>query len=343
MNLHFVIDDWPFIDQFIETVIEMRQIENNKFIVLSDNFQVNNIKSNHILHSPYGSLSFLKSIGNINSYDSLYIHSLSGYAIDFLNNNNISIPVYWIFWGYDVYNYPIFKKNLYLTETKKILHNYKNIIGKFLLNIKQISHQKKWISAISVIKYFCHYNIEDYYNLQKNIFVEKLEFKYFTYGQLEKFILPVDLNITNLTNGNILIGNSADPCLNHIDTLSFLKKYKIKCKIICPLSYPKDISYIEKVIEYGKTLFNEQFIPLLDILPSDEYNKILSDIDIAIFNSKIPIAFGNILNLLYNGKPIYFNLLNTHLVFLKNLGLPAYEINEIENIDANIDLIKRHC
>ena len=74
-------------------------------------------------------------------------------------------------------------------------------------------------------------------------------------------------------------------------------------KIICPLSYGPPI-YIKKIIEKGKMLFGDRFIPLLDFLNPDKYFCILKQIDLAIMYHNRQQGMGNIQILVYLGKPI---------------------------------------
>ncbi|GAH80465.1 unnamed protein product, partial [marine sediment metagenome] len=85
-------------------------------------------------------------------------------------------------------------------------------------------------------------------------------------------------------NGNklLLLGNSGSPSNNHLDLMIRLSEMKKQnFKIICPLSYGPP-TYINKIVEKGKNLFGERFIPLLKFLKPDIYFSILKQIDIAV-------------------------------------------------------------
>lgn len=340
MNLHLTIDDWPFIDQFIEKTDELGYLKMNKFLVYSSHNLVRNVKSKNIHFAEFDSAPFWRIIGDINSYKAIYFHSLSSFGVELINKCDIKVPIYWIFWGYDAFNYPIFKKNVFLPNTKKTIFkssNFRELIGKWLLHFRSLKSQKKWVKAVNKITYFCHYIENDYFEIKKITNAYNLEFIDFTYGQLEKFVrIEAPFLPKNQTQElNILLGHSADPILNHMDSLNYLSKLNLNIRITCPLSYPENKVYINKVIEFGHNKFGNKFNPILNILPSEDYNQILESIDLAIFDSNVPIGFGNILNLLYNGKAVLMNEKNSLFHELRKLDLSVYNMNKIETLEID--------
>lgn len=137
---------------------------------------------------------------------------------------------------------------------------------------------------------------------------------------------------------NILIGNSATEENNHIEVFEKLEKYKNeKIKIYVPLSYG-DNNYAYKIIEKGKQIFNEKFIPLINFMPYEKYIKFLSTIDIAIFAHKRQQAMGNIIALLGMGKKVYLRKNTSQWKLFENLGIVVYDLNGIflTRLDKNI-------
>ncbi|HHX57499.1 MAG TPA: TDP-N-acetylfucosamine:lipid II N-acetylfucosaminyltransferase [Clostridiales bacterium] len=129
----------------------------------------------------------------------------------------------------------------------------------------------------------------------------------------------------------ILLGNSATETNHHIDALDMLKKFsKENIEIICPLSYGSR-EYAERVIEYGKKYFNAKFIPLINLIPKDEYLKLLSDVRIAMFNNDRQQGMGNISRLLATGCKVYLKNDTSMWSFYKNRG---YSVNDIDNIKS---------
>ena len=136
----------------------------------------------------------------------------------------------------------------------------------------------------------------------------------------------------------ILLGNSAHPFNRHVETLKILKNViGNEGFVVCPLSYPPRSveaadKYISNVIEQGKQLFGEKFIPLLKMIPRHNYARMLSYIDVGVFNSFRRQGFGNIIAMLYLGKKVY--MAGTSLRRdLEALGIKVYPIENVCHAD----------
>lgn len=103
----------------------------------------------------------------------------------------------------------------------------------------------------------------------------------------------------------VLLGNSAtiENChMEALDMLAHLADDNIE--IICPLSYG-DKLYAGKVIEKGRVIFGDNFMPITDYMPKDQYLDLISSCAVAIFNNNRQQAMGNINMLLEMGRKIY--------------------------------------
>lgn len=145
---------------------------------------------------------------------------------------------------------------------------------------------------------------------------------------------------------NILVGNSADPSNNHIETLQKLMPYKDEeIKIYVPLSYG-DQQHAQRVIKQGKEWFGEKFIPVTSFISFDEYIFFLKNIDIAIFNHERQQAMGNTIALLSMGKKVIMQEHVSQFVMLKGLGFEVKalgklaDLNMLESVSSkkNIDI-----
>ena len=104
---------------------------------------------------------------------------------------------------------------------------------------------------------------------------------------------------------NIQIGNSATPTNRHLEVFELLKCYANEnIKLYVPLSYG-DEEYKKQVIQYGKDLFGDKFVPLTEFMEFEKYSEFLANIDIGIFNNNRQQAMGNICYLAYLGCKIY--------------------------------------
>ncbi|MCD7789893.1 MAG: TDP-N-acetylfucosamine:lipid II N-acetylfucosaminyltransferase [Bacteroides thetaiotaomicron] len=109
---------------------------------------------------------------------------------------------------------------------------------------------------------------------------------------------------------NIMIGNSATRSNQHKEALDILSKYRDEnIKIYLPLSYGIDSDYKEyglEIIKYAVDIFGEdKVVPLLERLDGTEYYKIISEIDVGVFNCNRQQGMGNITILLASGAKVY--------------------------------------
>lgn len=131
---------------------------------------------------------------------------------------------------------------------------------------------------------------------------------------------------------NILLGNSATTENNHISALNVLSKYKNDSVIIyCPLSYGNK-EYGNKVIQYGKQIFGNRFIPLIDFMSYNEYAKLLNNCDVALFNTERQQALGNIFIMFALGKKVFLNKNNPTFRYFNSINVKTFLINDINDL-----------
>lgn len=262
-------------------------------------------------------LFYKKSIRKIKKADVVILHSTNNKVINwllYLLPKSYAKKCKWIVWGGDLHN-----AQLSPEKQKSVPERIKRKII-------------PWFSTIATVS-------EGNYNLAKK-----------NYGATGSFVqcFSYPTNIPpKLTDSeqkrketiNILIGNSADPINEHEEVFRKLKsrpEYSEDVKIYCPLSYGNKV-YKKEMIELGFKLFGkENFYPLTELLPIEEYNKLLLDIDIAIFNHKRPQALGNTVSLLSLGKRVYACSYTTQWDFFTELGVHLGDVQEL-NLKENID------
>ena len=130
---------------------------------------------------------------------------------------------------------------------------------------------------------------------------------------------------------NILLGNSTDPCNNHIEALQIVQKSGVNPQMMSSiLSYGIYESYKENVIDVGEKMFGQKFNPVTKFMPLGEYLKLLNSIDYAIFNHKRQEAMGVTIQLLSLAKPIFFNPQSPAYQSLIRRGYVVFNIYELE-------------
>jgi hypothetical protein len=118
------------------------------------------------------------------------------------------------------------------------------------------------------------------------------------------------------SRAGLLVGNSATPEGNHLDVLELLARHRCfdRFEIVVPLSYGQGW-YRDAVIERGRALLGDRFVPLVDFMPIDKYHQLLHSCTHAIMAHLRQQAAGNLQVLLMQGTRVALhprNLLYTH-------------------------------
>lgn len=278
---------------------------------------INNYKK-YILKILYYIVCYIKIFFKMIESDKIILHGLfNTLTIIFLFFNPWFLKKsYWVIWGGDLYSYKKRKKKLLNKIYYKMETYVKGNCKGYITHIYgDYELARKWYGASG--KYY--YSFMYLSNVYRKIELEE------------------KLNIENL---NIQIGNSADPSNNHMEILERLKKYRNKnIKLYCILSYG-DREWIKKVINKGKELFKEKFIPITEFLSYEDYLKLLTEIDIAIFAHNRQQGVGNITSLLGMGKTVYLKKSVTTYEMFRKLGVELKEFDKMEKLEI-LSLEKR--
>jgi hypothetical protein len=126
---------------------------------------------------------------------------------------------------------------------------------------------------------------------------------------------------------NILAGNSATATNNHIELFEHIRRCDDLTDrlIVAPLSYG-DANYRNSVIEVGRELFGDAFMPLLDFMPKDRYIELLGSCGHVMMNHVRQQALGNLLISGLLGARLHVNPANPLHGWLRSLGVPVSDI-----------------
>ncbi len=233
-----------------------------------------------------------------------------------VNNRALLRKSIWIAWGGDLYNF--WTKDKY--SSLELLHEFfKTEIIKDIMGVA------------SLVK-------EDYVYVTEKYQTKARYYYAFYPNPVDFFLLDhAGDHAKEPSRERILVGNSATWTNNHFDVLEAISKVgKASFQILCPLSYG-DPEYAKKVIEFGRKLFGDRFIPLTQFLSPEEYAKVLASVDVGIFNHNRQQGLGNILALLYLGKKVYIRDDVTAWKFFERYGIKVYNTKElISNPDSSI-------
>lgn len=268
------------------------------------------------------------------NYDYIFIHgwNFSFYEQIFLRKRLLN-KIIWCVWGHDLYRY----KNISLKG------HFSDIIKSIIKYLLRYIQTKKIKQIFGVCYGFPYDKVEI-----KNRYGDNLRIFEAPYG------LGYDFSLVNnvkshkrlITNSiRIMIGHCAFPFLQHYKLLEELRRFENKEITIClPLGYG-DEEYKQNLIEYLKEypirieLYDEYLTP-------ENYLKLLSSIDIAIFDYKHQAALANIYLLLYFEKKIYLNFDGVIAKGFREIGIQVFNTEDLKEIsfnsltDMNFDISK---
>lgn len=312
----------------------------NKFLVYSSApHSIKHIK----MTDDFEIISDLKmEMQNVPANSIAIFHSLPNHILNYLYLLHQSIKTVWFCFGFEVYN----DGNLY-SENKILDKITKMRFGTFPASFKERLYEKtlplqriikpdvgysvkeEKLNKLRRIDYLgCSFD-EEYKKIKKLTKISVPLFN-FWYYPLEK-ILDVDLPI-QLVKTKILIGNSGFKSNNHLDILDKLIKLEVKKEdFIIPLSYGNTnyIDFIKEsfILPKNKVAFLEDFLII------ENYNTLLSETKIGIFNTRRQQAIGNIIALIYHGATVFISEKNTFYHFLKRNEILVYSYEK--DLDKN--------
>ena len=129
----------------------------------------------------------------------------------------------------------------------------------------------------------------------------------------------------------IFVGNSGDESNNHLEIFDMLHRFSEEdIEVYVPLSYGDNGNYICEIIAAGRASFGEKFFPMTQFIPYAEYKKILSSVNICVFNHQRQQGMGN-LHLFFDlGAKVYVRSSVSTLRYYRSIGIQLFETEMIE-------------
>lgn len=304
MNAHIALDS-PILERYYKYVSSHYQGGNTLYFLRGgQDFEVN---ENFPVKKVSGVLGIFNFFRALNKSDKIILHGLFEPKILFVLFFQpwLLKKCHWFIWGEDLYSCK------YGPETVK--HRVREFFKR---------------SIIRNFGYLVTYIHEDY-SLAKQWYGAKGKY-------LESMLYPSNVfshraleNKAELCT-NIMVGNSADPVNNHIDTFERLLQLDLtNVKIYCPLSYGCK-SNAKEVAEIGSQMFGDKFFAITEFMAAEAYFSFLSEIDIVIFNHNYQQAMGNAITLLGYGKKVFMRSSVTPYSFFKNKMIQVFDINQLD-------------
>lgn len=319
--VHFVSRD-KFTSGYINFMkIKMRDYEHS-FIILSKGFPLSLIDENSIYYIK-DFKKIRKAADIMNELQKCDIVIVSGvwfdvqYALNQLSNR-ILHKTYLHFWGGDFY---------FLAENKSIRH--------IKWHIKKILLELCWYRSAGLI-FLIDGEYEKYVELggiKKPHYIAPMPGDPCKENQLADYRQKRNEEKDTV---KILVGNSATETNAHIEVFKMLKNFpRDRIKVFVPLSYGDKGTYLNFVITKGKELLGSAFYPILDYMEKEEYIKLLSTMDIAVFNNNRQQAMGNISLLLGLGAKVFLRDDTTMWKRFSDEGYTIYPITMIMDTSFN--------
>lgn len=229
--------------------------------------------------------------------------------------------VIWIEWGADLYDFRI-QDDLSL----------KNKIGSYIK--KQVRNNVN--SIVCIFPPDCGYFKERFPKSKARVFYAP-----YIGGRLghRQYIYQSTISRLKETKKNgepiyIQIGHNAQKQLNHLKALEVLSKFKDEnIMLVLPLSYCAGKSYLDQINHYLESTFPGKYMVLKDFIPKEEYFKIISRIDIAIFYTYRQTALSNIYEMINNNVKLFMPEGSVMKEYFCSLGIPIESIESIKNQD----------
>ena len=274
-------------------------------------------------------------IARLNQRDvvGVVFHSLPSSNYSILKNIPFNLVAVWLGWGYDYYsiidqlgNSPLIldktKRLLGLSARDRVRRNIRflinNLLGKTIRSTKVL----KRIDIFSPV-------LDLEFDLVSNNLDLQARYVEWNYGTAEDDFSVSDKSFAD--GNNILVGNSASATNNHIELFDKIaQQVNIgQRKLIVPLSYG-DPRYRDKVVEVGKTMFGENFVPLVDFMPIEQYLSIVRSCEFVMMNHLRQQAVGNVCMAMLQGSKVYLNDANPLSDWLARRGAVFGSINNLD-------------
>lgn len=280
------------------------------------------------------------------SFSEVYIHLLNSRKMDVIDSLPLKgASVYWIIWGLDLYNKLLAPRGFKMIDTSTAY--YKQTHGgwkRLWLPFKEWQQQREARRTVRFIRDKIDYIVTDttdndyQYLLKYYPELHNKPWKDFFYYPLD-VILGQDLLKSTVTGTDIMIGNSASVTNNHEYVMRILSKLNIGTRrVVVPLSYSGKKGYVETVKQAGKNLLGDNFVPLLDFMPLDQYNKLQASISVALFGNWRQEAIGNIIVALYLGAKVFLSAVNPVYEWAQSHGLTVFELEKLSQSDLDTPL-----
>ena len=322
-NLH-IINDEKFVDNLIDNYEEVYPNRNRYIVVLKNtNKDVRFVKQKDKIELVYYKLliSYIKR-SDLQEY-AIFIHGLDRVKLKLLQSFNSNEKVIVHFWGADIYLLPKFTNKLLLSKTKEIFKKLSPLLYRLKDRYRGFYYHYRYKKLLKKVTFYSTVVPTEKKYVEK--YLPNARYVYFNYVdigtlRLENFSAKSDAK-------DILIGNSSSFSSNHIEVFEAISNIVSLERVnkILPINYGNN-AYAKELIDYLKKANLQNYVPITEFLPPEQYVKMLSNCSIAIMNHQRQQAVGNILICLWLGMRVFLSERNPVYDYFKNMGIEIYSI-----------------
>ncbi len=354
MFLH-LIEDEKFIAEMIR-LFEQCDPGNHQFVIIKQEPQSElcHLKGiDNVRLIPWHSQPYEELKAKLSDYTAIFIHGLfNRIYIEWVEKAPPEAVFVWVFWGGELLLFDRYRSGLLLPETRVlrfkntmlpwlavIWRKYSEMVrrGQFSSAVQSLRGASertpqsqtlkvsvKLKNAIRRMNYIIPIIEDDFFMLQHMFSpsAKMLTWNYSVGISLDRF------EQAKSKKEHWLVGNSAHYTNNHLEIFRQLRKIKtFNGKIIVPLSYG-DPRYRDVILRTGRKFWKEQFTPLLEFMPREQYCELINTCSCAFFNTRRQQAMGNIVLLLSLGVKVFLREENPVYQFLRRKGVAVFSIQK---------------
>jgi len=155
------------------------------------------------------------------------------------------------------------------------------------------------------------------------------------------------INKIDSAASEVYVGPSAAPSSNHLDVFKKIFDLKLNTKVNVTLSYKIKKDYQEYIIKKGYEYFGDNFTPQTSFYSKNEFDAMLNNCKIAIFNNERQEGLLTIANCIEKGMKVFLSETSPSYKYLQKAGYNIFSfqnefnyaiVNETnDDIKANID------
>lgn len=352
--VHIINYDKKFFDVILDSFEHDERFDNSPIVVVNEEKEIaviGNIGHNAKVVVNGDNLRVLLSSLE---YDAVFFFSLPDRFWNILNYIPKDKKVIWWAWGFDLYqltnySHAFIPIDILKKKTQSLFNGRNNFFKTIAVFYRNFFAERRKDSlrrrVLERIDYFQPV-IKTEYELIKNKYPE-FRAKEFYYPQ--ESILIDHLDEQKPDNGNILFGNSANYSNNHLDVWDVISdKIDKDQRLIVPLNYGK-LEYQEVI---ASKLKGENVHLLKEMMPRDEYFKLIESCSYLVIGVIRQQAMGNINRGLYTGVKVFLYKDSVAYKYFQDMGIKVFAIEDInensfrqalslEDANRNIELMKK--